>query len=114
MITESFDAIVVGAGQAGPAIAARCSRQGLQLSPVLVSNHARTVIQFVLNGGGLSVSSEIAARHRVADGAIVARPISDPGMDLRDIEVQTLAGRHLPVAVEAFLALLRERLPAPA
>ena len=91
-----------------------CSRQGLQLVPVLVSNHARTVIQFVVNGGGLSVSSEVAAREMVARGRIVARPISDPGMDLRDIEVQTLAGRHLPVAVEAFLALLRERLPGSA
>ena len=30
MHTESFDAIVVGAGQAGPAIAARCSKQGLR------------------------------------------------------------------------------------
>ena len=38
-------------------------------------------------------------------------PISDAGMDLRDLEVQTLAGRSLPVAVQAFLDLLRERLP---
>jgi DNA-binding transcriptional LysR family regulator len=90
-----------------------CSRQGLQLAPVLVSNHARAVIHFVLGGGGLSVSSEVAARDLVAQGALEARPISDAGMDLRDIEVQTLAGRHLPVAVEAFLALLRERLPGP-
>lgn len=90
-----------------------CSRQGLQLAPVLVSNHARTVIHFVLGGGGLSVSSEVAARDLVAQGAVVARPISDPGMDLRDIEVQTLAGRSLPVAVEAFLDLLRQRLPGP-
>ncbi len=30
MPTESFDAIVVGAGQAGPAIAARCSQEGLR------------------------------------------------------------------------------------
>ncbi len=30
MTREHFDAIVVGAGQAGPAIAARCSRQGLR------------------------------------------------------------------------------------
>ncbi len=91
-----------------------CSRQGLQLDPVLVSNHARAVIHFVLNGGGLSVSSEVAVRELVAQGSIVARPISDPGMDLRDIEVQTLAGRHLPVAVEAFLSMLRDRLPESA
>ena len=30
MQTETFDAIVVGAGQAGPAIAARCSKEGLR------------------------------------------------------------------------------------
>ncbi|EHL21127.1 LysR family transcriptional regulator [Acidovorax sp. NO-1] len=88
-----------------------CSRLGLQLAPVLISNHAKTVIHFVLHGGGVSVASEIAVRHLVAEGAIVALPISDQGMDFRDVEVQTLAGRSLPVAVQAFLELLRERLP---
>ncbi len=88
-----------------------CSRLGLQLEAVLISNHAKTVLNFVAHGGGLSVASEIAARHLVAAGAIVVRPISDPGMDLRDLEVQTLAGRSLPVAVQAFMDLLRERLP---
>jgi pyruvate/2-oxoglutarate dehydrogenase complex dihydrolipoamide dehydrogenase (E3) component len=34
MDTEHFDAIVVGAGQAGPAVAARCSRQGLRVALV--------------------------------------------------------------------------------
>lgn len=88
-----------------------CSRQGLQLTAVLISNHAKTVLNFVAHGGGLSVASEIAARHLVEAGAIVALPISDPGMDLRDLEVQTLAGRSLPVAVQAFVDLLKERLP---
>ncbi|WP_462387829.1 LysR family transcriptional regulator [Acidovorax sp. Q11] len=88
-----------------------CSRQGLQLEAVLISNHAKTVLNFVAHGGGLSVASEIAARHLVAEGAIVALPISDPGMDLRDLEVQTLAGRSLPVAVQAFVDLLKEQLP---
>ncbi len=89
-----------------------CSRQGLRLSPQLVSNHARLVLHFVLSGCGLTVSSEVAARQLLSRGALVARPISDAGMDLRDIEVQTLAGRGLPVAVQAFLELLRERLAA--
>ncbi len=88
-----------------------CSRQGLQLEAVLISNHAKTVLNFVAHGGGLSVASEIAARHLVAEGAIVALPISDPGMDLRDLEVQTLAGRSLPVAVQAFVDLLKAQLP---
>ena len=58
------------------------------------------------------MGSEIAVRHLVAQGAIVARPSTDAGMDLRDIEIQTLAGRSLPVAAQAFLELLREQLAA--
>jgi pyruvate/2-oxoglutarate dehydrogenase complex dihydrolipoamide dehydrogenase (E3) component len=34
MPLESFDAIVVGAGQAGPAIAARCSKEGLRTAVI--------------------------------------------------------------------------------
>ena len=49
----------------------------------------------------------------VAEGLVLARPLADAGMDLRDIEVQTLAGRSLPVAAQAFLELLTQRLPAP-
>jgi pyruvate/2-oxoglutarate dehydrogenase complex dihydrolipoamide dehydrogenase (E3) component len=37
MSTETFDAIVVGAGQAGPAVAARCSREGLRTA--LIERH---------------------------------------------------------------------------
>jgi len=35
--TENFDAIIVGAGQAGPGIAARCSREGLKTA--LIERH---------------------------------------------------------------------------
>ena len=34
MTTETFDAIVIGAGQAGPAIAARCSAEGLKTAVI--------------------------------------------------------------------------------
>ncbi len=34
MQTEDFDAIIVGAGQAGPAIAARCSQEGLKTAVI--------------------------------------------------------------------------------
>ena len=37
MSTETFDAIILGAGQAGPAIAARCSAQGLRTA--LIERH---------------------------------------------------------------------------
>jgi pyruvate/2-oxoglutarate dehydrogenase complex dihydrolipoamide dehydrogenase (E3) component len=34
MSTEAFDAIVIGAGQAGPALAARCSKEGLRTAVI--------------------------------------------------------------------------------
>lgn len=34
MPNETFDAIIVGAGQAGPALAARCSREGLRVAVI--------------------------------------------------------------------------------
>ena len=34
MVTETFDAIIIGAGQAGPAIAARCTKEGLRTAVV--------------------------------------------------------------------------------
>jgi DNA-binding transcriptional LysR family regulator len=89
-----------------------CSRQGLLLEPVIESNHAQTLLRFVAEGGGLAVGSEIAARHLQATGALHVLPLRDQGMELRDIEVQTLAGRHLPHAAQSFLALLQQRLPA--
>ena len=89
-----------------------CSRQGLQLDPVLTTNHAKTLLHFVVHGGGVTVSSEVGVRHMLAAGSLVARPLTDAGLDLRDIEVQTLAGRQLPAAAQAFLGLLVQELQA--
>lgn len=36
-----------------------CSRQGLQLDPVLTTNHAKTLLNFAVHGGGVTVSSEV-------------------------------------------------------
>ena len=83
-----------------------CARQELALDPVLVSNHAKTLLKYVQYSGGVSVSSEVSVRHLVERGELVVKPLSDAGMDLRDIEVQTLADRTLQPATEAFLQLL--------
>lgn len=89
-----------------------CSRQQLHLAPVLTSNALAVLLEFVTQGGGLSVAGEVSVRHLVAAGKVVARPIDDAAMELRDVELQTLAGRVLPQAVQVFLAHLREHLPA--
>ncbi|MDB5745112.1 MAG: transcriptional regulator, LysR family [Polaromonas sp.] len=91
-----------------------CSRQQLLIESVLTSNNMTILHNFVLQGGGISISGEVSVRHLVSAGMLVAIPISDRGMGVRDIEVQTLAGRSLPQAVLSFLADLKQCLSGPA
>ena len=58
----------------------------------------------------MSISGEVSVRHLVATGVLVAIPIRDRGMGVRHIEVQTLAGRSLPQAVQSFLDYLKQHL----
>jgi DNA-binding transcriptional LysR family regulator len=89
-----------------------CSRQQLPLEPVLATNHWPTLMGFVSHGGGLTVAGEVTIREMVASGTLRGVPIRDHGMALRDIELQTLAGRTLPHAAQRFLDYLKTTLPA--
>ncbi|RYY69411.1 MAG: LysR family transcriptional regulator [Comamonadaceae bacterium] len=89
-----------------------CSRQQLLLRPVLTTNSMGAARGFVLHGGGIAVSGELSVREVVQAGLMKAIAITDPGLDLRDVQVQTLAGRSLPPAGAAFLAHLCEGLRA--
>ncbi len=89
-----------------------CSRQQLPLEPVLTTNHWPTLVGFVCHGGGLTVAGEVTTRQMVTAGTLRAIPIRDHGMGLRDIELQTLAGRTLPHAAQRFLDYLKTMLPA--
>jgi DNA-binding transcriptional LysR family regulator len=91
-------------------IDAECSRQQLLMEAVLTSNNMTTLHNFVVHGGGISISGEVSVRHLVAAGVLVAVPIRDRGMGVRHIEVQTLAGRSLPKAVQSFLDYLKQHL----
>src|SRR5256885_12145034 len=78
---------------------AACSRQGLMLMPVMESNHGKTLLNFAAQGAAVAVASEIAARHMVATGALVAVALSDRGMDLREDRKSTrLNSSHLVIS----------------
>lgn len=87
-----------------------CARHDLELNPVLVSNHVKTLLKYVMHSGAASVSSEVSVRHLVASGELIVKPLSDAGMDVRDIEVQALADRSPQPATAAFQELLITRL----
>ncbi|WP_284617165.1 LysR family transcriptional regulator [Aquabacterium humicola] len=84
-----------------------CARQGLKVDAVLETNRLEPIVAFVSAGGGLSLCGEAAIRSRLKAGTLVAVPLRDREMNERHFEVQTLAGRTLPAAAQAFLDHLR-------
>ncbi len=90
-----------------------CSRQRLHFEPALTSNYVGSLFGFLRHHpDGVTVSGEISIRYQVARGEVVGVRLRDRGLDLRNIEVQTLVGRTLSGVAQAFLGFLKERLAA--
>lgn len=79
-----------------------CGVQGLSFEPVLVSNNMQALYRFAALGAGVSLFSELSLRSRLREGQLVALPLLDEGLAARRIELQSMAGRELPPAVNAF------------
>ncbi|WCE09408.1 LysR family transcriptional regulator [Pseudomonas sp. JBR1] len=79
-----------------------CGVQGLSFEPVLVSNNMQALYRFAALGGGVALSSELSLRSRLREGQLLALPLQDEGLAARRIELQSMAGRELPPAVNAF------------
>lgn len=88
-----------------------CSRQRLTVQPTLTSNYIASLFGFLRHHPeGVTVSGEISIRYQVDRGELACVRLRDRGLDLRNIEVQTLTGRTLPRAAQAFLAHLTAAL----
>ncbi|WCN08143.1 LysR family transcriptional regulator [Marinomonas mediterranea] len=87
-----------------------CSRLNLLFEPILESNHMATLSRFTSFGGGIHLSGEISMRHQIATQELIAVPIRDRGMDVRNTEIQTLSGRTLPAVVKVFLDYLIDKM----
>lgn len=79
-----------------------CGVQGLSFEPVLVSNNMQALYRFAALGAGVGLFSELSLRSRLRVGQLVALPLLDEGLAARRIELQSMAGRELPPAVNAF------------
>ena len=87
-----------------------CSRQGLHAEPVFTSSHLYPLFNYVAATHAVSFCGETALRQHLRNGEVCAIALRDREMNERHFEVQTLAGRHLPDAVQAFINHLREVL----
>lgn len=79
MTLERFDAIVVGAGQAGPALAARCSREGLRTAVIERHHFGGTCV----NVGCVPTKTLVASARAIRQ----ARRGGEYGFDAGDIRV---------------------------
>jgi pyruvate/2-oxoglutarate dehydrogenase complex dihydrolipoamide dehydrogenase (E3) component len=79
MSTEHFDAIIVGAGQAGPAVAARCSQEGLRVAVIERHLFGGTCV----NVGCIPTKTMVAS----ARAAHLARRGADFGFDAGPVRV---------------------------
>lgn len=79
MTAESFDAIVIGAGQAGPAVAARCSKEGLRVAMIERGHFGGTCV----NVGCIPTKTLVAS----ARAMHLARRGPEFGFDAGDVKV---------------------------
>ncbi len=87
MPSESFDAIVVGAGQAGPAIAARCSKEGLRTAVIERGHFGGTCV----NVGCVPTKTLVAsarAIHQARRGAEFGFEAGDIRVDMARIKAR--------------------------
>jgi DNA-binding transcriptional LysR family regulator len=88
-----------------------CSRRQLSFEPVLTSNYISSLFGFLRHQrDGITIAGEISIRYQVEREDLAFVRLRDRGLDLRNIEVQTLEGRTLPRAAQAFLAYLKTQL----
>ena len=92
-----------------------CHRQRLPIEPVLTSNYVSSLLGFLRHTPlGITICGRITVQEAIERGDLMAMPLKDKGLDLRNIEVQTLIGRTLSRTAQAFLDHLKTRLTDPA
>ena len=79
MKTETLDAIVIGAGQAGPAISARCSREGLKTAVIERGHFGGTCV----NVGCVPTKTLVGSAHAIR----MAQRGADFGFDVGTLRV---------------------------
>lgn len=84
--------------------------EAIPVEPALTSNYMGALRNFSRFGGGISLTSRLSVSLRYVEDGMVLVPIADAGMQVRRMELQTMAERTLPQAAEAFLAHLADMI----
>jgi DNA-binding transcriptional LysR family regulator len=88
-----------------------CNRQRIKVEAMLTSSYITSLLGYLRHAPlGITICGEISVREQINRRELVALPLKDRGLDLRNIEVQTLIGRTLSRPAVAFLDYLKTQL----
>ncbi len=89
----------------------RCGTDGSVFQPLLVSDNAAVISQFVSLTDGVAVGNRAMLNGLLEDWGLVAiRIVDEPVLDARHLQVITMQGRRLPSAVRLFVDALKGAL----
>lgn len=80
-----------------------CSTRGVRIEPVLVSNNSAALHAFAALAGAITLGSSVALKGMRNEMSLVWRPIDEPVLSQRVLQVTTMRERRLPAVVKALL-----------
>ncbi len=84
-----------------------CATYDRQFGPVLVTDNAYVVRQFVAKTDGIALTSAVMARSLAAQDLLVTREVDEPILNQLQVQVATMSGRRLSKIVARFVEALQ-------
>lgn len=89
-----------------------CRLLGVSLVPALETNSIEALRGFARSGAGVAILPPTSCRHEIKSGSVTAVRFTDTPLTSATMDLSVLAGRKLPVATAAFIAVLENCLVA--
>lgn len=89
-----------------------CSLRGRHLEPLFTSDNSSAMHQFAALTGAITLGSAIALQGMEGAPSLLAKPIDEPLLNERSLQVTTMRGRRLPTPISQFLEALKTALSA--
>lgn len=87
-----------------------CSTRGVRIEPVLSSNNSAALHAFAALTGAITLGSAVALKGMEKEMSLVWRPIDEPLLSERVLQVTTMRERRLPAVVKGLLATIVDML----
>ncbi|CAM3930281.1 LysR family transcriptional regulator [Bordetella tumbae] len=89
-----------------------CALEAVPLHAALVSNYSPALHGFVRHSNAVMFAGYISVAWRLVQDGLVARPVVSAELQSRNLQIQTMEGRLLPIGVTRFIDHLKARIDA--